>query len=161
VNSLVIPLVDTVFTKPHIEYAQLWPMLLVFGVACAGVLVEAFLPRERRYVVQACLAVAGLLAALVGTAFVAADLPDLGNGAARGLIAAEGTIVVDGPTVFFWGLIGLGLGVAARVAGNGGRLVNIWRFGDERPRPVRTRISPDQDSGGFVMNTTREAPASK
>ena len=34
--------------------------------------------------------------------------------------------------VFFWGLIGLGLGVAARVAGNGGRLVNIWRFGDER-----------------------------
>ncbi|WP_260430845.1 NADH-quinone oxidoreductase subunit NuoN [Nocardioides sp. LS1] len=80
-------------------------MLLVFGVACAGVLVEAFLPRERRYVVQAALAVAGLVAALVGTAFVAADLPDLGNGAAHGLIAAEGTIVVDGPTVFFWGLI--------------------------------------------------------
>ncbi|GAB3761536.1 NADH-quinone oxidoreductase subunit N [Nocardioides ginsengisegetis] len=108
-NSLVIPLVDplvdTVFTKPHIEYAQLWPMLLVFGVACAGVLVEAFLPRERRYVVQAALAVAGLVAALVGTAFVASDLPNLGNGAARGLIAAEGTIVVDGPTVFFWGLI--------------------------------------------------------
>ncbi|WP_220481859.1 NADH-quinone oxidoreductase subunit NuoN [Nocardioides ginsengisegetis] len=80
-------------------------MLLVFGVACAGVLVEAFLPRERRYVVQAALAVAGLVAALVGTAFVASDLPNLGNGAARGLIAAEGTIVVDGPTVFFWGLI--------------------------------------------------------
>ena len=39
--------------------------------------------------------------------------------------------------VFFWGLIGLGLGLAARVAGNGGRLINIWRFGDERPRPVR------------------------
>ena len=47
--------------------------------------------------------------------------------------------------VFFWGLIGLGLGVAARVAGNGGRLVNIWRFGDERPRPVRTRISPEPE----------------
>jgi lipopolysaccharide/colanic/teichoic acid biosynthesis glycosyltransferase len=63
--------------------------------------------------------------------------------------------------VFFWGLIGLGLGVAARVVGNGGRLVSIWRFGDERPRPVRTRISPEQDAGAFVLNTSREAAASK
>jgi lipopolysaccharide/colanic/teichoic acid biosynthesis glycosyltransferase len=41
--------------------------------------------------------------------------------------------------IFFWGLIGLGLGLAVRVTGTGGRLVNIWRFGDERPRPVRPR----------------------
>ena len=34
------------FVKPTIEYAQLWPMFVVFGVACAGVLVEAFLPRR-------------------------------------------------------------------------------------------------------------------
>ncbi len=39
--------------------------------------------------------------------------------------------------VFFWGLIGLGLGLSARVVGNGGRLVTVWRFGDERPRPAR------------------------
>ena len=32
------------FVKPTIEYAQLWPLLVVFGVACLGVLVEAFLP---------------------------------------------------------------------------------------------------------------------
>ena len=64
--------------------------------------------------------------------------------------------------VFFWGLIGLGLGVAARVAGNGGRLVSIWRFGDERPRPLRTRISPDQEgAGAFALNRSGEAPASK
>ena len=44
--------------------------------------------------------------------------------------------------VFFWGLIGLGLGMAARVAGNGGGLVTVWRFGDERPRPVRRREAP-------------------
>ena len=37
------------FDKPTIEYAQLWPMLVVFGVACLGVIVEAFVPRERRY----------------------------------------------------------------------------------------------------------------
>ena len=32
------------FIKPALGYAELWPMLVVFGVACAGVLVEAFLP---------------------------------------------------------------------------------------------------------------------
>jgi NADH-quinone oxidoreductase subunit N len=95
----------TAFSKPHIEYAQLWPLLLVFGVACLGVLVEAFLPRERRYLVQIVLTLAGLVGALVGVGFVAHDLHSIGGGAARGVIAAEGTIVVDGPTVFFWGLI--------------------------------------------------------
>ena len=60
------------FSKPSIEYAELWPMLLVFGVACVGVLVEAFLPRERRYVVQAVLALAGLVGAFVGVCLVAA-----------------------------------------------------------------------------------------
>ena len=93
------------FVKPQIEYAELWPLLLVFGVACAGVLVEAFLPRQRRYLAQSVLAVAGLVAALAGTVIVAGDLKVLGDGAARGLIGAGGTIVVDGPTVFLWGLI--------------------------------------------------------
>ena len=40
------------FVKPTIEYSQLWPLFVVFGVACGGVLVEAFLPRPLRYVVQ-------------------------------------------------------------------------------------------------------------
>ena len=93
------------FVKPSIEYAQLWPLLVVFGVACAGVLVEAFLPRERRYLVQTVLALAGLVGALVGTVLVADGLAVLGDGEARGLIAAGGTIVVDGPSVFLWGLI--------------------------------------------------------
>ena len=93
------------FVKPTIEYAELWPLLLVFGVACVGVLVEAFLPRRQRYLVQTVLALVGLVAALVGTVLVAADLEVLGDGAARGLIAVEGTIAVDGPTVFLWGLI--------------------------------------------------------
>jgi NADH-quinone oxidoreductase subunit N len=93
------------FAKPQIEYAQLWPMLVVFGVACAGVLVEAFLPRTARYAVQSLLVLVGLVVALVGTCFVAADLPTLGDGVARGMIAAEGTIAVDGPSVFLWGVV--------------------------------------------------------
>ncbi len=93
------------FVKPQIEYAELWPLLLVFGVACAGVLVEAFLPRQRRYLAQTVLAVAGLAAALVGTVMVGRDLKVLGDGEARGLIAASGTIAIDGPTIFLWGVI--------------------------------------------------------
>jgi NADH-quinone oxidoreductase subunit N len=93
------------FVKPTIEYAQLWPLILVFGVACVGVLVEAFLPRRLRYPVQTTLTLVGLIAAVVGVGFVAADSKVLGDGAARGLIAAEGTIAVDGPTLFLWGII--------------------------------------------------------
>ncbi len=95
----------TEFTKPSIEYAQLWPLILIFGAACAGVLAEAFLPRERRYLVQVVLTLGALVAALVGVILVAGDLQVLGDGQARGLLAVGGTIVVDGPTVFFWGLI--------------------------------------------------------
>jgi NADH-quinone oxidoreductase subunit N len=93
------------FVKPTIEYSQLWPMLVVFGVACVGVVVEAFVPRAHRYLAQTVLAALGLVAALVGTVLVARDLDVLGDGVARGAIDAEGTIVVDGPTVFIWGLL--------------------------------------------------------
>lgn len=93
------------FAKPTIEYAELSPVLIVFGVAVLGVLVEAFLPRERRYLVQTVLAGLGLAAAFAATVWVGVDLTVVGDGAARGIIAAEGLLVVDGPAVFFWGLI--------------------------------------------------------
>ena len=35
-------------SPPSIEYVQLSPMLVVFGTAVAGVLVEAFTPRPGR-----------------------------------------------------------------------------------------------------------------
>ena len=95
------------FTKPTIEYADLWPLILVFGVACLGVVLEAFLPRERRYLAQTVLAGVGLLVAFGGTIYVATGLDKLGGGVARGAVDVEGTIVVDGPTVFFWGIITL------------------------------------------------------
>src|SRR6187551_3080360 len=97
------------FSKPTIEYAQLWPMLVVFGVACLGVIVEAFVPRERRYLTQAGLAFAGLVVALAGSVWVGFDLDELkaaGEGVvARGQLAAEGTLAVDGPSVFIWALV--------------------------------------------------------
>jgi len=61
------------FVKPTIEYADIWPLILVFGVACVGVVVEAFVPRAHRFLVQTVLAGAGIVAALVGTVMVARE----------------------------------------------------------------------------------------
>ncbi|MBC9733004.1 NADH-quinone oxidoreductase subunit NuoN [Nocardioides marmotae] len=93
------------FVKPTIEYAELAPLLIVLGGACLGVLAEAFLPRERRRLVQVLLTAVVLLAALATTIWVATDLDEVADGAARGLLTAGGTIVVDGPTVYLWGLV--------------------------------------------------------
>jgi NADH-quinone oxidoreductase subunit N len=50
---------------PSIAYHALAPILIVLGVALAGVLVEAFVPREDRYATQMFLTIAGLVAAFV------------------------------------------------------------------------------------------------
>jgi NADH-quinone oxidoreductase subunit N len=93
----------TTFPKPSIEYAELWPLLVVLGVACVGVLVEALVPRRSRFLTQTVLAVGGLGVALAGTVLVGVRLPDV-DGVARGVVAAEGALAVDGPSVFLWGL---------------------------------------------------------
>lgn len=85
------------FTSPTLEYAALWPVLAVLGVACLGVLVEAFAPRERRAPTQVALAAAGLVAALVGTVVI-------GSGGSWG-VKAEGALTIDGPALFVWGLV--------------------------------------------------------
>jgi NADH-quinone oxidoreductase subunit N len=93
------------FVKPVIEYAELWPLFVVFATAIIGVLVEAFVPRGARYLTQSLLAVAGLVIALAGTIAVGRGLPEVGGGAGQGLIAMEETIAIDGPSIFLWGLI--------------------------------------------------------
>jgi NADH-quinone oxidoreductase subunit N len=93
------------FQVPSIEYRLLLPMLIVFGVATAGVLVEAFAPRGLRYVIQTVLAVAGLVAALVSTVIVGVNLATHADVPAKGTLAAENAIAVDGPSVFIWGTI--------------------------------------------------------
>ncbi|QBX54894.1 NADH-quinone oxidoreductase subunit NuoN [Nocardioides seonyuensis] len=104
----------TDFVKPSVDYFELWPLLAVFAVACLGVVVEAFVPRAWRYLSQVLLTMVGLGAALVGVVAVAArygadDAAEEGlahaDGAAYGLLAMGGTIAVDGPTLFIWGLV--------------------------------------------------------
>ena len=101
------------FVKPTIEYSYLSPLFVVFAVACLGVLVEAFVPRKHRYLVQTTLAIGGVVLTLGAVIMVAYQLEPHGDGAgqARGIVGSMGTIVVDGPSVFLWGLILLfGLG---------------------------------------------------
>jgi NADH-quinone oxidoreductase subunit N len=87
---------------PSVEYAQLSPMLIVFGVAVAGLLVEAFLPRRNRYVVQLALSTGGLVAAFVAVVMLRGH-----HGT-----AVMGSVAVDGPTLFLQGTILL-IGIAA------------------------------------------------
>jgi NADH-quinone oxidoreductase subunit N len=93
------------FQTPNVEYGLISPLLIVFGAACIGVLVEAFVPRSSRYRVQAILAPVAIVAALVATVWVALDLKPRGDGAGFGSIAVEGAIAVDGPAVFLWGTL--------------------------------------------------------
>lgn len=86
---------------PHIEYGQLSPMLVVFGGAVAGILVEAFVPRRFRYVTQVTLALAGLAGAFVAVLVLAAQ----GYGTTRSGLLAMGSVALDGPALFLQGVI--------------------------------------------------------
>ena len=91
-------------SAPHIEYAQLSPLLLVFGLAVAGVLVEAFAPRAARRGIHLVLTLGGLAAAFVLTIVVASSSSLFGHGS-PGRIDAVQTVAVDRPTLFIWGTI--------------------------------------------------------
>lgn len=87
---------------PNVEYAQLSPMLIVFGAAVTGVVIEAVLPRRHRYTAQLTLAAGALVAA-----FAAVVLLSGRHGS-----AVMGSVMVDGPTLFFQGAV-LGVGIVA------------------------------------------------
>ncbi|KDE98452.1 NADH-quinone oxidoreductase subunit N [Mycolicibacterium aromaticivorans JS19b1 = JCM 16368] len=86
-------------TAPSIEYSQVAPVLIVVGVAVAGVLVEAFAPRKSRYATQVTLSLAGLVAAFAAVVLLARDLHGVGQSAVVGAVA------VDAPALFLQGTI--------------------------------------------------------
>ena len=89
---------------PSIEYSQLAPMLVVFGAALAGVLVEAFAPRAARRGLHLVLTLGGLGAAFVLTIIIAATSSAFDKGSS-GHVAAMGAVAVDRPTLFIQGTI--------------------------------------------------------
>jgi NADH-quinone oxidoreductase subunit N len=90
-----LPALATVFVATKVNYGAVLPMLVVFGAAMIGVLVEAFAPRSSRYAAQVAIALVGLV-----TAFVAVVL---GVGHQGSTLA--GAVVIDGPALFLQGTI--------------------------------------------------------
>jgi len=88
---------------PHLEYAALSPLLIVFGVATVGVLIEAFAAPRVRQAVQPPFAIAGFLAALVAVILLARHLNDAGAGNRR--IVGATAVALDGPALFIEGLL--------------------------------------------------------
>ncbi|MBL7260945.1 NADH-quinone oxidoreductase subunit NuoN [Paractinoplanes lichenicola] len=80
---------------PSIDYGALLPMLILFGAACVGILIEVFTPRRSRNPIQLTL---GFLA--VTAAFVAVIVQH-----STRKITIGGAVAVDGPTVFLQGAI--------------------------------------------------------
>ena len=90
-----LPGVATDFVATKINYGAVMPMLIVFGTAMIGVLVEAFAPRTLRYAGQVGVALLGLVAALVAVV--------LGRDHQGTTLA--GAVVIDGPALFLQGTI--------------------------------------------------------
>ena len=80
---------------PTIEYAELLPMLIVFGAAIIGVLIEAFVPRAPRHRLQVGLALVALIAAFAAVIWLAGT----------SLVGSAGSVAIDGPALFLQGVI--------------------------------------------------------
>ncbi|MFD4429555.1 NADH-quinone oxidoreductase subunit NuoN [Nocardia sp. NPDC058497] len=94
-DSVTINELAATLPAPSIEYHLLAPMLIVFTVGVAGVLVEAFVPRPARYLTQVVLGLAGVIGALVAVILLAGT---------EGT-AVVGAVAVDGVTLFLQGTI--------------------------------------------------------
>ncbi|WP_027506028.1 NADH-quinone oxidoreductase subunit NuoN [Rhodococcus sp. UNC23MFCrub1.1] len=80
---------------PSLEYSLLSPMIIVLAAAVIGVLVEAFVPADRRRVTHLVLALGALAAAFAAVVALAGT----------STVAAVGSVAVDGPTLFLQGVI--------------------------------------------------------
>jgi NADH-quinone oxidoreductase subunit N len=94
---------------PAVDYGAIAPLLVVLGMACISVLVEAFVPRSARWSAQVGLSLLALGAAgaALGVHIYSFSQGDTGN-----VVTLAGTVVVDGPALFLWGTL-LALGLAA------------------------------------------------
>lgn len=102
---------------PSIAYRLIAPMLVVFGAAVIGVLVEAFVPARFRRLVGLGVALLGLFVAL-GFVF---------HLAGERAVVARGAVAVDGPALFLQGAI-LVLAATALL------LIGERAYADELPR---------------------------
>ncbi|GAB6901183.1 NADH-quinone oxidoreductase subunit NuoN [Kineosporia succinea] len=89
---------------PSVDYVAVAPMLIVFVAALVAVLVEAFVPRAQRFIVQVFLATVAIAASLIFVVYLGTQSTSLNT--------AGGAVVIDGPALFLQGTI-LVLGLMA------------------------------------------------
>jgi len=93
---------------PTVEYDLIAPMLIVFGAAIAGVLAEAFLPRQSRYAAQLVISLGGLAAGFVAVVLLAGDLHGtVGHSAVMGAVVIDKPALFLQATVLLVGLLGI------------------------------------------------------
>lgn len=92
----------SVIPTPELAYAAIMPMLLVFGAALVGVLIEAFARPAHRRPLQILTCTVGLLGAFVAVVLLAGTEK----------LVYNGSIAIDGPTLFLQGALAI-LGLAA------------------------------------------------
>jgi NADH-quinone oxidoreductase subunit N len=97
-------------------------MLIVFGAAVTGIVIEAVAPRRRRYAAQFALAAGALGAALAAVILLSGRQGD----------AVMGSVMVDGPTLFFQGAV-LVVGILAMAPIAERRLAAFARQGASVP----------------------------
>lgn len=146
-GSGAAPLAAGTISPPAISYSGLAPILIVLGVACLGVLVEAFVPRDYRHSTQIVLAAGGLVAALVAVI----------GAAGRAEITASGAIAIDGMALFLQGTLVL-LGLLAmlllaerRVDIGGGTMVAQAAVVAGSPGDRMLRTAPHMQTEAFPL----------
>jgi NADH-quinone oxidoreductase subunit N len=137
----------TTVTPPSIEYSSLSPVLIVFGVALAGVLVDAFVPARARRVIQPLLAGGGFIAAFIATVALHSRRDTL----------AAGAVAIDGPTLFMQGaillfaLLSVLLVAERRLDSTGGALVASAAITPGSPGSTAMVTSPDVQTEAYPL----------
>ena len=137
------------FQAPKMEYLQLLPILLVFGAAVIGVLIDAFVPRHARRDAQLFVAALGLVTAFASVVALAAD----GYANTKAHVIAMGALAIDGPALFLQGIILLTA------------LVAVFTFAERRLEPragaAPTASDPFVAQASAVPGSDREQAAVK
>nr|WP_239020562.1 NADH-quinone oxidoreductase subunit NuoN [Nakamurella antarctica] len=82
---------------PAVNFGVIMPILIILGAACLGVLVEAVVPKQLRYVAQLIVTVGAIVAAGVVTVIRA-----IGKDYA---LTFDGSLAVDQATYIMWGVL--------------------------------------------------------
>ena len=103
-SAIALPELPAQFVAATLNYGALLPLLIVFGFALIGVLVEAFVPKETRYAVQVAITLIGLIGAFLAVVLVAVNNQTSTAGLASGT-GVKGSVVIDGPALFLQGAV--------------------------------------------------------